>query len=53
MTLFMKKLFKQIKAIHEDLDNHRLQNFTGTMLQHHSMQSTKYMARWIEEKNKI
>ena len=49
---FLKNIFKQIEAMHEDLDNHRLQNFTGTMLHHHSMQSTKYMAKWIEEKNK-
>ena len=49
---FLNNLFKQIEAIYEDLDNHRLQNFTGTMLHHHSMQSTKYMSKWIEEKNK-
>jgi len=30
----------------------RLNNFLGSMLQHHSMQSTKFMSRWIEEKNK-
>jgi hypothetical protein len=34
------------------LEEHRLANFTGSMLMHHSLQSTKYMARWIEEKNK-
>jgi len=35
-----------------NLNRHRLNNFTGTMLQHHSLQSTKFMSRWIEEKNK-
>ena len=49
---FLNKFFTQIEAIQEDLENHRLQNFTGAMLQHHSMQSTKYMSKWIEEKNK-
>ena len=49
---FLSLFFKKIESILEHLENHRLQNFTGTMLQHHSMQSTKYMARWIEEKNK-
>lgn len=34
------------------LDTHRLNNFTGAMLQHHTMKSTHYMAKWIEEKNK-
>lgn len=30
----------------------RNKNFTGKMLQHHLLQSTKYMSKWIEEKNK-
>lgn len=34
------------------LDENRLNNFIGQMLQHHTMQSTKFMSRWIEEKNK-
>ena len=25
----------------------------GELLQHHTLTSTKYMSRWIEEKNKI
>jgi glycosyltransferase involved in cell wall biosynthesis len=33
-------------------DEKRLSNFTGSMLQHHTLQSTKYMSKWIEEKNK-
>ncbi|MCH4552492.1 glycosyltransferase [Aestuariibaculum lutulentum] len=36
----------------ENLEQHRLNNFMGQMLQHHSMQSTKFMSKWIEEKNK-
>lgn len=36
------------KLLHEN----RLENFTGQMLQYHTMQSTKFMSRWIEEKNK-
>ena len=35
---------------HKDIN--RLNNFTGAMLNFHTMQSTKYMSRWIEEKNK-
>ncbi|ALJ06429.1 glycosyltransferase [Pseudalgibacter alginicilyticus] len=36
----------------QQLNNKRLVNFTGQMLQYHTMQSTKYMSRWIEEKNR-
>ena len=44
-----------IETIHEamnDLEQHRLNNFTGAMLKHHTMASTKYMSQWIEAKNK-
>ncbi|AUS04157.1 glycosyltransferase family 4 protein [Pseudotamlana carrageenivorans] len=33
------------------LHDKRLHNFTGQMLQHHTMQSTKFMSKWIEAKN--
>lgn len=35
-----------------NLDNQRKENFTGGMLKHQSMNSTKYLSKWIEEKNK-
>jgi hypothetical protein len=35
----------------DQLDTHRLKNFTGRMLQHHSLASTKFMSKWIEAKN--
>ncbi len=44
-----KERFAHVLA---NLPKHRLHNFTGAMLQHHSLQSTKFMSRWIEEKNK-
>ena len=44
---------QRVHEIHDDLDAHRSQNFVGQMLRHHTMQSTKYMSRWIEAKNKI
>ncbi len=49
---FQKELFNKIEQITEELSNNRLNNFTGQMLQHHRMQSTKFMSKWIEEKNK-
>jgi len=47
-----EKLIARIKMISDNLDTHRLNNFTGAMLKHHSMRSTEFMSRWIEEKNK-
>jgi len=35
-----------------DLPAHRQKNFIGKILNHHTVQSTKYMSLWIEEKNK-
>lgn len=35
-----------------NLDSHRKANFIGQMLQFHTMRSTEFMSRWIEEKNK-
>lgn len=45
-------LIKRIVSIKEELSKHRRNNFTGAMLMHHTLTSTKYMAKWIEEKNK-
>lgn len=39
--------------IQKKLNEHRLANFTGAMLQHHQLSASKYMALWIEAKNKI
>jgi len=35
-----------------DIKKHRQQNFIGQILNHHTVQSTKYMSLWIEEKNR-
>ena len=50
--LFEDGFIKQLSFLKSNLDKHRKNNFLGQMLYHHSMQSTKYMSRWIEEKNK-
>ena len=44
-------LIQRILELKENLAQHRLQNFTGAMLNHHSMKSTQYMSQWIEAKN--
>lgn len=47
-----KMFLSRIESIAGNLYTHRQNNFMGQMLHHHSMQSTKFMSRWIEEKNK-
>ena len=49
---FYKNLELAIKEITQQLHTKRLNNFTGQMLMHHTLQSTKFMGKWIEEKNK-
>lgn len=44
-------LLSKIEQITQSLEQHRLANFTGSMLRHHTMQSTKYMSQWIAAKN--
>ncbi|WP_114635314.1 glycosyltransferase [Vibrio splendidus] len=46
------KLIERLTALESELESHRLDNFFGSMLKHHSMASTKYMSQWIAEKNK-
>lgn len=45
------KLINKITTVKQHLAEHRLANFTGAMLKHHSMMSTKYMSQWIAAKN--
>jgi len=47
-----EKLCKRIHELQENLKSHRTQNFIGNLLQHHTLQSTKYLSKWIEEKNR-
>ncbi|WP_420551470.1 glycosyltransferase [Tenacibaculum aiptasiae] len=42
----------RITEIQKNLNAHRSQNFLGSLLQHQTLQATKYMSKWIEEKNK-
>ncbi|MDA8731327.1 glycosyltransferase family 4 protein [Flavobacteriaceae bacterium] len=44
--------FRCIDQVFSNLEQHRNNNFTGKMLLHHSLQSSKYMSKWIEEKNR-
>ncbi|MCK8521839.1 glycosyltransferase family 4 protein [Aquimarina sp. D1M17] len=56
-TMFQRKKFTSslvstIKNLIDNLEEHRKQNFIGNMLQYHTVRSTEFMSRWIEEKNK-
>lgn len=42
----------KITEISTTLKKHRTKNYFGQILQHHTLQSTKYMSQWIAEKNK-
>ena len=47
-----KRLFHQIRTIQQNLRTHRLANTIGRILQQEAYASTKFMGRWIEEKNR-
>ncbi|WP_348799364.1 glycosyltransferase [Flavobacterium adhaerens] len=49
--LFEKDFASRIQFLQSNLLQHRLDNFMGALLQHHTLTSTKYMSRWIEAKN--
>lgn len=50
--LFETDFIRHIFGFQKNLEQHRLDNFLGSILMHHSLMSTKYMSKWIEEKNK-
>jgi O-antigen biosynthesis protein len=51
-SIFENAFIRQISNLLNNLNQHRNQNFLGQILQHQSLQSTKFMSRWIELKNK-
>ncbi|KQO34644.1 glycosyltransferase [Flavobacterium sp. Leaf82] len=52
LSKYSTALMTQINLLLNDSESHRLHNFMGNLLQHHTLKSTKYMAKWIEVKNK-
>ncbi|SIQ67873.1 Glycosyl transferases group 1 [Maribacter ulvicola] len=56
-TLYAKSslenmLIAQVEQLQKNIATHRKQNFTGALLQHQTMTATKFMSKWIEEKNR-
>ena len=49
---YSPELINVVYSLLKDSESHRLHNFMGSLLQHHTLKSTKYMAKWIEAKNK-
>jgi len=42
----------RVKSLSKSLGQHRTSNFIGGMLMHHLLKSTKYLSKWIVEKEK-
>lgn len=51
-NVLAEKFMRSINEIQENLIEHRKQNFLGSLLQHQTLNATKFMSKWIEEKNK-
>lgn len=50
--ILVKRLSTTINDIRKNLKEHRSQNFIGSLILHQTLSSTKYMSKWIQEKNK-
>jgi glycosyltransferase involved in cell wall biosynthesis len=51
-SIYKSKFLDVLNELQTNLESHRNANFIGQMLQFHTLRSTEYMSRWIEEKNK-
>ena len=49
---FENDFINRVYSLKENLKQHRNSNFMGSILQFHLNSSTKYLSKWIEEKNK-
>lgn len=49
---FKDEFAQKIEALTLNLKSYRQNNFIGNILQHQTLQSTKYLSKWIEEKNR-
>lgn len=47
-----KAFIRRTETIQQNLEQHRKENFLGSLLQHQTLNATKFMSKWIEEKNK-
>ena len=49
--IFANDFMNKVESLQGNLKTHRNYNFLGQILQHQSLQSTKYLSKWIEAKN--
>ena len=49
---YSKNFIDRVEMIRTTLKKHREANFIGQILQHHTLQSSRYMSKWIEAKNR-
>ncbi len=49
---FATSYMDRLEELRKNLVVHRQHHFIGQILQHQSLQSTKYLSKWIHEKNK-
>jgi len=49
---FCNEFIARIYSLRQNLKTHRKKNFLGSILMQNTLASTKYMAKWIEEKNR-
>ena len=49
--IHQNRLEERLSWLKNNLDSHRNENLMGRLLQHQTLTSTKYMAKWIEAKN--
>ena len=52
-VIFGEVFNKKIIELNKNLKQHRTSNIIGGILAHKSMQSTKYLSKWIEAKNNL
>ncbi|ANW95198.1 glycosyltransferase [Wenyingzhuangia fucanilytica] len=50
--IFQKEFGGKLNDLNLNLKKYRTENFTGSMLQHHTLKSSMYLSKWIAEKNK-
>lgn len=46
-----ERFINTVQTVTKNLEKHRASNFIGSLLQHQTMQSRKFMSKWIEAKN--
>ena len=51
-SLFAEDFVRRVLIVQSNLAESRQNNFIGSVLMHHTAASTKYMSKWIAEKNK-